>query len=172
MNCKKNEKKFVLIKWLQENKFDVLDIQHVFLNDNDEEIEIDCHYKFKLKDGVFDGIVKFIGSEEKCEKEFKKISTYQQKQKGEKKPRNTVSENEKSSQSTSKKNQETKDLNKKTSYSVSKTEENLSIIETYKRQLLEKNDLIENLTKEKNEKDQVIQNLKNELDTLRLISGL
>lgn len=104
MNSTKCEKKFVLTKWLKDNKFDVLDVAQVFLNDDDDdEIEYDGHYKIKFKNNVYNGIVKFIGSQERCEKEFRKIGTYPLKNKVEKKSKN--SENSKPSQGTNIKNQ-------------------------------------------------------------------
>ncbi|RNA21243.1 hypothetical protein BpHYR1_003412 [Brachionus plicatilis] len=57
---------------IRDNKFDITNINNVFMDDDEQEIEIDWHLKIKFKKNVYDGIVKYIGSEEKCERETRK----------------------------------------------------------------------------------------------------
>lgn len=65
MNPNNKTQNFVLVKWIKDNKFDITNINNVFLDDDEQEIKIDGHYKIKLKINVYDAIVKYIGSEEK-----------------------------------------------------------------------------------------------------------
>ncbi|RMZ94648.1 hypothetical protein BpHYR1_034535, partial [Brachionus plicatilis] len=67
---------FVIVSWTEskKNEFSIIRIEDVFLDDEEETVSVEQSYQFKIKKKVYDGIVKFIGSKQSCEKKLKDIN--------------------------------------------------------------------------------------------------
>lgn len=67
-----------LIYWSNEKKYSILKMGDVFLSDDDDELVLEESYKVKQGLNVYEGIVKFTGNKEQCDKNLKQITTYKQ----------------------------------------------------------------------------------------------
>ncbi|CAF0902083.1 unnamed protein product, partial [Brachionus calyciflorus] len=74
-----NPSPYAIVSWLNENKkheFSVLKTDDILVDDDDEEVEVEETYSFKLKKKMLRCVVKFLGSKVECEKQLANITSY------------------------------------------------------------------------------------------------
>lgn len=151
-----------LVRWIEDNKISVLKRSDLLVG-LDVELELNNTYNAKWCKEVFQVELKFVGTQTQCEK-FSTDITYSNIS-------NTPKIKSKS------RIEITKDSAKQPiqaakSPAVETKNDESELIDSYSRQLNERNNIIKTITAENKEKSKKIDDLNNELDTYKQLAGI